>query len=505
MLLSSDASSKLFKLKNDTFAATIIDQVDPEVWKIKSKIEAKGENLLHFCINEGFRLSASALLTTDHPHSSELVFERNKNQACPLMSSLKQNMGGVNQKIWEVMLKKRGEKMWEDMLSQSGGGSSRLGQILLLCAQNEEDELLLNILEDLQSKNTEQVCELVFERSGERRTILDTCKDQKTVIKILKLLDIKNVEERFLDLDKKDKNVLNHWARSNFHQAIDHLHLHLSKETFKKMLLQKSSNGNNPLMVSALHSNKECLDTFLAHICLYRKSFYKDDLDGILHDKDKFGDNILALVLQQPGTLDAAKNILLDLEMKQHGVEAKDTTDRDKQVEDAKKELTECLRQHLQPSVEVQKALNDIDNSLPKGPWKKAGILVRVLLKSFLVPVVLLALDIFFDAILVRQYRDFDESELGNQYDICRAHEKGETIEKLGTNNTTYQGTVCERNLSSAHPFVCIPLALKGYPRFNYSLAFVISPWIFYWIEYCQSPYWEESVEVGYTLPGIQS
>ena len=227
---------------------------------------------------------------------------------------------------------------------------------------------------------------------------------------------------------------------------------------------------------------------------------------GRTHE-DKFGDNILALVLQQPGTLDAAKNILLDLEMKHHGVEAQDTTDGGKEAEEGKKDLTECLKKHLQPSVEVQKALNDIDNSLPKGPWKKAGILVRVLLKSFLVPVVLLFLDIFFDAILVDQYRDFEESELENQYNICRAHEneKGEIIERLGTNNTTYQGTVCERNLSSAQPFVCIPLALKGYPRFNYSLAFVISPWIFYWIEYCQSPYWEKSVEVGYTLPGFQS
>ena len=82
VMLSSDASSKLFKLKNDTFAATIIDQVDPEVWKIESKIEAKGENLLHFCINQGFRFSAIALLTTNHPHASELVFEWNKNKAC---------------------------------------------------------------------------------------------------------------------------------------------------------------------------------------------------------------------------------------------------------------------------------------------------------------------------------------------------------------------------------------------------------------------------------------
>ena len=488
-VLSSDASSTLFKLKNDTFVATIIDHMDPEVWKINSKIEGRGENLLHYCINNGYRFSAVALLTTDHPHVTDLVFEKNAAGNTPLMSSLKQKMEAVSHMIWVVMLT-RGQAKIDEIGSQ-------LSHILQLCAQNEENELLLKILQGIRAQNPQKVCELVLAKTGEENTLLATCRDEDALIRILKLLKIKAVEEDFLRCDKKKRNVLNHWARSDFHEAIHHLQIHLSTDTFKKMLMQKSSNGNNPIMVSALHGNKECLDIFLHHICLYQKTFYKDDLADILHDEDNYGDTLLALVLEQPERLGSAKKILLDLEMKHHGANAKHANNasvEDKDAEKGKRELTECLRKHLKPSVEVQQALNDIDNALPKSNLKKAGIWVRVFLKSLLLPVLLLFLDVFFDAILVNQYSDFEDSNLEYQYNVCRSHETGMGIEQ--TNQTVDQEHVCETNLSSSRPFVCIPLALKANPRFNYSLAFVISPWIFYYIEYCQSEYWQKSAEV---------
>ena len=178
--MSSEATSTLFKLKDDRFIEAIVTQMDPEVWKIKSKIEERGENLLHHFINEGHRLSAIALLTTDHPHVTDLVFEKNRAGNTPLMSSLKQRREKVSHKIWEVMLS-RGQEKIEEIGSQ-------LSQILQLCAQNDENELLLKILEDIHTKNPPKVCELVFERTAEERTVIDTCKDEATLMKILKLL-----------------------------------------------------------------------------------------------------------------------------------------------------------------------------------------------------------------------------------------------------------------------------------------------------------------------------
>ena len=480
--MSSEATSKLFKLKDDRFIEAIVTQLDPEIWKIKSKNEERGENLLHHFINEGHRLSAIALLTTDHPHVTDLVFEKNKAGNTPLMSSLKQRRENVSHKIWEVMLS-RGQEKIQEKIEEIG---SQLSQILQLCAQNDENDLLLKILEDIHTKNPPKVCELVFERTAEERTVLDTCKDEATLMKILKLLEIKTVkEDDLLRLDRKDENVLNHWARRDFHESIDHLQNHLCAETFKKMILQKSSGGKNPIMMSALHGNRDCLDIFLHHICLYQKTLYKDDLGGILHDEDKHGDTLLALVLQQPGRLDAAKNMLLYLEMKYHGASEENET-----AEKGKKELTECMKKHLKPSVEVQRALNDIDSALPKSFLKKAGIWVRVFLKSFLLPVLLLCADVFFDAVLVDKYSDHEDSDYDEQYQFCR----------FGLGNETGMGIdqdiTCVKNLSSTMPFVCIPFALEKYPRFNYSLAFVISPWIFYYIEYCQSDYWQNSTKV---------
>ena len=487
-VLSSDASSTLFKLKNDTFVATIIDQLDPEVWKIKSKIEGREENVLHFCINEGHLFSAIALLTKDHPHLTNLVFEKNKAGNTALMTSLKQEMTAVSQKIWDVMLS-RGQERIEEIGSQ-------LSHILQLCARNKENKLLLEILKAIHTKNPQKVHELVFARTGEEWTVLHMCKDEKTLIQILNLLDIKTVEEEFLHCDNKKKNILNHWAKFDLHEAIDHLQIQMSAEAFKKMVVQRSSNGKNPIMVSAFHSSKECLDTFLHHICLYQKTLYKDDLEGILHEEDKHGDTLLALVLQQPGQLDAAKNILLYLEMKFHGAETKhgnNVSAENKEAEKGKRELTECMRKHLKPSVEVQRALNDIDNSLPKSFFKKACICVRVFLKSFLLPVLLLFLDISFDAILVSKYSDYEDSNLDYQYRFCRGLESfNETIE----GPEEFNKTIWEKNSLSNQSFVCIPLALEKYPRFNYSLVFVISPWIFYYIEYCQSDYWQNSTEV---------
>ena len=193
--MSSDANSALFKLKNDTFVATIIDHIDPEVWKINSKIEGRGENLLHYCINQGYRSSAVALLTKDHPHVTDLVFEKNAAGNTPLMSSLKQKMESVSHKIWEVMLT-RGQTKIEEIGSQ-------LSHILQLCAQNEQNELLLKILQGTHTQNPPKVCELVFAKTGEENTLLATCRDEDTLIQILKLLEIKVVEEDFLRYDKK--------------------------------------------------------------------------------------------------------------------------------------------------------------------------------------------------------------------------------------------------------------------------------------------------------------
>ena len=474
--VSSSETSTLFGLKNDTFVASIIDRMDPETWKIKSKIEGRGDNLLHHFINEGYCLSAIALLTKDHPHVTDLVFERNAAGNTPLMSSLKQRMEPVSHKIWEVMLL-RGQAKIEDIVSQ-------LNHILQLCAQNEDNKLLLKILEGIHYQNPQKVCELVFARTTEGRTILDTCRDKDTLIQILKLLEIKTVEEELLHCNNEEKNVLHHCARYDFHEAIFHLQIHLSAKTFKKMIMQRSSEGNNAMMVSALHGNKRTLDILLRHVWLQvsTSTLYKDPFIGeILHDENKLGETLLTLAFLQSENLQNANHSLLEMEKQYHGA------DRDSGI----LELKACFRKHLRPSRDVQKVLTDIENSLPiSSTIKILAIWIKLFFTSLLIPVALFFFDMFFDAVLVYKYHGDDD----NQYRLCREYASGrlsnETV--LPSNDAT----LCEESLILEMPFVCTPLALDNYSRFNYSLTFVISPWVLFFVEFCQSEYWQASRKV---------
>ena len=481
--LSTTETSKLFEIKDDAFAKMIIENIEPRIWKIKSKNAGREENLLHFFINQKFYASIAALLAANDPHVNELVFEQNKAGNTPLMSSLTQKdekLEEVKRQSWTVMKRDRNS---ERITPASKVLNQRKESILHLCAQTGEHKGLLKILKAI---DPSQVQEIVFQQSGEGKTILDMCKDEHTVIQILEMLNLSKAEESDLKYcDNRDRNLFNNWARVNHHGAIYHLQKNTSKETFREMILKRSKNGNNPMMVAALHNNKETLDMFLFHVGLHQ-SLYKEDIDGILHDEDKYGDTLLALVIQQSGRLDAARCILLDMEKKLHCAESEGGSDvpgQRRTTEEGKRDLTRCLRRYLKPSKEAQKALEEVEHSLPKTTFQKILIWTKVFLKSLFIPVLVLFLDIFFDSILVYQYHGEDDDKYETQYQICR-----------GLISTNF--TLIEARSSSTMPFVCSPLALDKVSRFNYSLAFVISPWILYYIEYGQSDHWQASSKV---------
>ena len=495
-LLSNSQTSKLFSVQDDMFAAEIIQHIDPKVWKINSRDETTGNNLLHFFINKGFYSSLEYLLDSKSNQEDlrELVFQENKAGNTPLMSSLTQKMDEISKKLLQIM-KTDPERLPESTYTPN----KRKMTVLHLCAENGQNEFLLEILEDL---NPAKLEESIFVSNKEQRTVLDMCKDEQTLLHILERLIEEasptptDIEERLKYCDYKKRNILNHWARNNLHRPIDYLMKHLSSETFKEMMLAQSSNGNNPMMVSALHSKKESLERFLHHICFHRDLYNEDDFENILHARDIQGDTLLALVLQQSGRLDAAKNIILDMEKKFHGAETDTDTNSNEDAAKGKRELLECLKENLKPSVEVQKAINDIENSLPKSFTQKAGIAARVFLKSLLIPVLVLFFDIGFDAILVGTYWDYENDDSQYNHEMCRNTTINSTTLRAHNQTSLHEDIQCEEEKQSEMPFVCIPLALDKFSRFNYSLVFVISPWVFYYIEYCQSVQWEKSVEV---------
>ena len=243
-------------------------------------------------------------------------------QMCEKLADTDKKMEEVRRKIWSIT--KRPEN-FERITAASQFLNHRKMSLLHLCTQNGENKVLLAILKLLkdieQQRDVQKIQEVIFHQSGERKTILDMCRDECTVIQILDMLIFPDAEESLKYYDIGNRNLFNCWARRNFHRAIYHVQTRTSEQVFREMVLKRSTNGNNPMMVAALHNNKESLDMFLFHIGSH-PCLYTGDIDDILHNEDEYGDTLLALVVQQTGRLDAARNILLDMEKKHHGAEA---------------------------------------------------------------------------------------------------------------------------------------------------------------------------------------
>ena len=245
------------------------------------------------------------------------------------------------------------------------------------------------------------------------------------------------------------------------------------------------------MMFSALHGNKMSLELMFLHYTYIKRNWSIEDkkkYDGeILHHKNSFGNTLLALVLQQTGRLEVPRAILLEMEKQFHDINEEDKIEQ-KDTEKYKKDLTSCMKKHLKPSVEVPNALYNVENSLSKNKFRKGLIWCNVILMSLVIPVFLLFLDFITDLLLVKTYKGKNYSKLSESYMNCIASRQPPTATDLEvTENMT--NSTCN---TSEMPFLCSPLHLNKSSRFNYSLAFIISPWVFYWIEYCQSNYWAD-------------
>ena len=94
---------------------------------------------------------------------------------------------------------------------------------------------------------------------------------------------------------------------------------------------------------------------------------------------------------------------------------------------------------------------------------------------------------LFFDAALVQEYRSYKDSSLDAEYRWCRNE---------SSNPEVLPTITCEEEIFSQMSFACTPLKFNAISRFNYSLVFVIMPWIFYFIEFLFSSYMEDMKKV---------
>ena len=461
--LYSGTTSKLFEAADDETAERLMTAFEPDLWKINSRNNLN-QNLLQFFITSRFKSSLQYLLQHPSPQVKEMLFERDGAGKTPLEVSIKTQTHFKQDKtvavtIWEEM-KKTGWKRIKEHFENYDK------EILHICAAHGQDDILLQIAQMIEKSD------ILLRRNEEERTVFELCNNQKIVVQLLQRLSAQTkMEDALKDLkDNKKKNLLHHWAAKNFDDAIDFFRRSVSRSVFTDMLFEESANGSTPLMVSALNGTQECLEIFLHFLSLEMKEWTpglkKKRMDMILHHHNNYNNTLLALVLKQNEILQVSKHILLGWEKINHKeIHGRNLTDQEQ-----RQAVTQCMKKNLKPSVEVQMALSDVNDSLQKNKTKIVSIWIKVFLKTLLIPVAMLLLDAFPDFALVESYYEdwtgtVNERSLRDlDFDPC-------------TNKT----------LEDNHPFVCYPDELDKTPKFFYALAFVISPWFFYFFEYLHS------------------
>ena len=375
--LHSGESSKLFDIEEDEAAQRIMKIFEPHLWKIDSK-NFLNQNLLHFFITSRFKSSLVYLLRHPNQHVRDMVFEKDLAAKTPLMVSLRSlirshSQDPVTVAIWDVM-----KNSGLDRIQKHFDNSD--DDILHVCAETDQNVLLLEIARMVEKS------EHVLRKNKDDRTVLDLCDNQKVLCQLLELLStqiqlggaLKDIKS-----ENKQKNLLHYWAAKNFDDAVDMFRKSVSPTIFTDKLFEKSANGSTPLMACATNGSKECLQIFLCFLSLEMKDWTPTEketrMETILHDNNKYNETLLSLVLKQREILEVSKHILLEWEKTTHT--HKEMSNEDRKADQRQlKSVTKCMKTNLKPSVEVQKALADVNDSLRKKKTKVRWTLEMLLI-----------------------------------------------------------------------------------------------------------------------------
>ena len=511
-LSDPEMPSIIFEMKEEGVIIKVMRTYGKSIWKIKSVIPETEENLLHFLISKGFDKALSDMLDNETIEEDvrELCFQQNKAKQIPLMAILSQELEELAMKLWKFMEKsganadKGTSEVDCEMENVLNLKDSRKDNIFHISSDNGQNQVLSSLCVSTKVSRR-SIQDGLLQKNLNGRTALDLCNHEETILEILDGFD--HSSHKLTSIDAEGKNILHHYARKDFSLAIEKLIRKLPSDEIRDMILQESSsNGSNVLMTSAIHSSNRTLELLLHFISVFRL-FPVDnktlDMDRILHRRNAYGNTLLSLVLQHKDALQVPKIILLGMEMKFHSGDGRDD------------ELVCCFHENLKPSGDVLRAIEEVKKTNKKGTVAIVWIWIQSFLKAFLIPVGIMAMDIFFDVFLVREYFYTNQDCLTVQWQICHSFSNWTTFDtSCGTNTTDRvpqgdgNGFFCVPNDGCNVSYVpqgahvqdlnifCIPLKLNANPRFLYSLGFVVWPWIYYLVEFLQSDVFGSMSEV---------
>ena len=369
-------------------------------------------------------------LTTKTTHTGEI--ENNTK----LEDDGNNHMDGKEDCIYKTKRKFIIRTLLEDLLTHK---NKKQNTLLHLCAEFKQNSMLELICrtKEIPKKAIQQA---LTEKNPDGKSVLVLIKDQDSMINILSRLEITEMNI-FKDLDKKGRNIFHHLVIKDFVKVIMLLKNFVGRQEFLELILHPGlSHQNNVLMRAALGSATQSLQFLLCLISTEELS--TEEADRILHSKDSFGNNLLSLVLQQGESLKVSKQILLELEKKFH----------DKVKHQPWESFITCMKNNIKPSKAVLEAIRDVEKTLPKSKFNTTLIIGKSFIQHFLLPSTVIAVDIAFDILLIKEYYSMDQEYLDDQYMNCLLKNTPTSVPNC---NITY----------SSPAYECIPLKFTRTPR----------------------------------------
>ena len=502
--------SFFFIVEEEEVIIEIMQTCKIESWKIRSVIKSTRENLLHYFVRKRYEKALGKILQTESALGDvlQLCFEENLAEKIPLRAILSQGIEESALKLWKFMEKNSTSERLAEILSKQD--SRRSVNIFHKGSYHSQNELLTAICS---SKILSKDCveKGITRQNVYGRTALDLCTKEDTVLGILRNFD--HVTNQISWTDEDGKNILHHYARKNFSRAIQLLLKKLDPLEVRKMIFKKSTTSeNNVLMIAAVYGSSESLELLLAFLSFFRlfsevddEMFYMNNMNEILHEKNKHENTVLLLCLQQEETLQAPLSLLLGMEKKFHS----EKTPKGEDIFN-EEELTQCFHDHLNSSEDVLKALQEVKGGNKKGKRAIVWIWIQSFVTKFLLPMGTMASDVLFDVFLVREYSTYDQDCLNLQWMSCHAFQNQTTSNTICGQNAARipQGDgrdffcVPDRDCGSMNVSLpvgpsdslnifCAPLKLCAQSRFYYSLGFVLWPWLCYTAEFLHSGIFE--------------
>ena len=549
-IVRNETPSIIFKAHEEDVIIDIMKSYTKESWKYMSMEEELKENLLHFFIRNKFKKALTHFLQEDlsREELGELCFQPNQAEKIPLMTCLDPGMESSAQELWRLMenweyeisehmakenvetindkldtrMREEDEMLENEMKDKNeidasftavkdgkqAGKTKRLlnftnskeENILHMCSSTGQNNLLLDICTSRKLPK-ENIEEALLHRNSRGRTALSLCTDEDIILTILASVDIIR-NPKIKTTDAQGKNILHNYAQRDLNNAIGFLIKRLPENEAIEMVCQEStSNKSNVFMTSAIHGSGKTLELLLNFALLFKVDNSSFSMDTMLHHKNEYGNTLLSLILQSKDDLLVPKMIVLGMEKEFHSRDGKGDG------------LMCCFHNNLEASGEVLEAIKDVRKTQEKSTAAIVGIWVQSFFKAFLVPVGIMSIDVAFDVFLVREYAQMDSNCLTALWDACSSS-LNETPPALtcGSNSTELvprgngAGFFCLPKekcydlpsvpTSSLNIF-CIPLKLGARPRFFYSIGFIVCPWVYFSVEFLQSPEYDIMYKVS--------